>query len=410
MKNVGIVTTWFERGAAYVSKQYENVIKNDFNTFIYARGGEAYAIGSQEWNNENVTWAKKIPLPTAMAIDKKDFVKWIDKNKIEIIIFNEQQWWPPILWAKEKGVICIAYIDYYTEKTIPFFEIYDILFCNTKRHFDTFSWHKGAFYIPWGTDTKLYKATNQLKLIDENKVIFFHSAGVSPERKGTQELLEAFNGTIGNSKLIIHSQVDLQNKLPQCVNIITKLIEIKRLEIVQETISAPGLYYLGDVYVYPSRLDGIGLTIAEALSSGLPIIVPNNQPMNEFVDETTGSKTVQVETYFSRDDGYYWPQCKVSIKDLQDKLQFFIDNKNNINDYKVLTRKHAEEKLEWAKNEKSIVSILRQAEYTIINKQNEQSILKYENEKNRFNIFFIIYNKFPFLFNIMKYLYNVFYK
>ena len=38
--NIGIVTTWFERGGAYVSRQYRDLLKNDFNVFIYARGGE----------------------------------------------------------------------------------------------------------------------------------------------------------------------------------------------------------------------------------------------------------------------------------------------------------------------------------------------------------------------------------
>lgn len=38
--NIGLVTTWFERGAAYVSKAYLNSLKTDNNVFIYARGGE----------------------------------------------------------------------------------------------------------------------------------------------------------------------------------------------------------------------------------------------------------------------------------------------------------------------------------------------------------------------------------
>lgn len=39
--NIGIVTTWFERGAAYVSRVYlEMLQKEDHNVFVFARGGK----------------------------------------------------------------------------------------------------------------------------------------------------------------------------------------------------------------------------------------------------------------------------------------------------------------------------------------------------------------------------------
>ena len=57
--NIGIVTTWFERGAAYVSRQFMDVLSKGNNVFIYARGGEAYAIDNPKWNLPNVHWGKR---------------------------------------------------------------------------------------------------------------------------------------------------------------------------------------------------------------------------------------------------------------------------------------------------------------------------------------------------------------
>ena len=57
------------------------------------------------------------------------------------------------------------------------------------------------------------------------------------------------------------------------------------LKIYEKTLPAPGLYHLGDVYVYPSRLDGVGLTVGEALACGLPVITTENGPMDEFVED-----------------------------------------------------------------------------------------------------------------------------
>lgn len=47
--NVGIVTTWFERGAAYVSRQYLEALRSDSNNsvYIYARGGDHMLVISQ---------------------------------------------------------------------------------------------------------------------------------------------------------------------------------------------------------------------------------------------------------------------------------------------------------------------------------------------------------------------------
>lgn len=51
---IGIVTTWFERGAAYVSRQFMDILKSTDEVFIYARGGEAYAQGNPTWDLPNV--------------------------------------------------------------------------------------------------------------------------------------------------------------------------------------------------------------------------------------------------------------------------------------------------------------------------------------------------------------------
>ena len=89
--NIGIVTTWFERGAAYVSRQFRDVLASEHDVFIYARGGEKFAIGDPNWDLDYVTWAKQ---PTTFAftdINLEDFQRWLISNNIELVIFNEQK-------------------------------------------------------------------------------------------------------------------------------------------------------------------------------------------------------------------------------------------------------------------------------------------------------------------------------
>ena len=343
---IGIVTTWFERGAAYVSRAYRDVLRlSGCKVFIYARD-EKYDIGNPIWDTPDVTWGKKTSDNITKSIDKEDFIAWIKNNNIKYIIFNEQVLIDPVFWAKECGCIVISYIDYYTENTIPYFIFYDGLICNTLRHYEVFSWHPQCIYIPWGTDINTFKPNYDNK---NTYPVFFHSAGMNPYRKGTDYLLEAFSLVQGKCKLVIHIQGIGLSKIPSSKYIADDLTKRGRLAIVNKEIGAPGLYNNFDVYVYPSRLDGIGLTVAEALASGLPVIVPDNPPMNEFVTPATG-KAVKIRKNFSRKDGYYWPENSVDILELSKAMQYYVDNFDKMSFYRQQARKYAEENLDWQKN------------------------------------------------------------
>ena len=376
---IGIVTTWFERGAAYVSRQFMHILEKTDDVFIYARGGEEYAIGNPKWDMENVHWGKVnigySAILGATYIEKKDFTKWIKQNNIELVFFNEQQWFEPVVWCKEQGIKSVAYIDYYKEDTIPLFNIYDALICNTKRHAFAFRHHPNAHYIKWGTDTNLYKPIKS----NREKVTFFHSSGMSPVRKGTDLLIEAFYNLRGRkyANLLIHTQVSLSEKLPDLANKIDELQREGSLEIVFKTITAPGLYYRGDVYVYPSRLDGIGLTLMEAAASGLACITCDNPPMNEFVDNSFGV-LCDIEYLYSRSDGYYWPMCVTSEQSLSEQMQKFIDGIYDLNEMKIKAREYAIKELDFEKNCSQLHDILNGVKYISADDNLLQQIRKYD--------------------------------
>ncbi|WP_051183175.1 glycosyltransferase family 4 protein [Desulfocurvibacter africanus] len=346
---IGIVTTWFERGAAYVSRQYRDVLRHTgHEVFIYARSGERYAKGDPTWDTPEVTWGLHSPLPWITSMVREDFDSWLLREGIELVIFNEQQWFPPVLWAREANVPAVAYVDYYTEDSMPLFALYDALICNTKRHATAFDWHPHCLYIPWGTNTRLFQPSME-GCTGKDAPVFFHSAGVDPLRKGTDLVLEAFANIQGMSRLVIHSQWPLHKTLPSALPRIQELSLAGRLMLHEGEVSAPGLYHLGDVYVYPSRLEGIGLTQVEALACGLPLIVPDWPPMNEFVTPDSG-RTVPVDRIWARTDGYYWPQCRVSVDNLTAAMQFYVDNFDSLPEARFRARAFAEAHHDWYSN------------------------------------------------------------
>jgi len=270
------------------------------------------------------------------------------------------------LEAKKIGVCIGAYIDYYTQETVQAFEIYDFLICNTKRHFSVFSWHNNVHYIPWGTDISIFKPK-------ENKIVnqptFIISAGWQPmkklDRRGSLLALEAFQKVKGACKLIVYSQVE-ENKFSETW---TKLLKDNRIEIRVGTFD-PFPFTEGDVYLYPSRLDGIGLTLPEALSSGLCAITTNNGPMNEFVKDNYNGLLVDVENYLGRYDGYYWAESVCNVDSLAEKIQFYIDNVSLVQKHKNNARDFACNYLDWSKNASDLSRIF---------------ISAYENKNNFFD-------------------------
>jgi 1,2-diacylglycerol 3-alpha-glucosyltransferase len=350
---IGIVTTWFERGAAYVSRAYLETLSVKHEVFIYARAVERYAQSDPKWDSRYVTWGKQVPGKIVTYVDWEDFKDWTLNNSLDTVIFNEQNSWEIILQCLTKLNITIgAYIDYYKPDTVPFFWLYDFLLCNTKRHYSVFKDHPQAFYIPWGTDLEAFKPKKGPSRNDI--VVFFHSCGLSPLRKGTDRLVRAFRHVNGNAKLIIHSQVSLSKTSP----IASLIARDRRIELIESEVGAPGLYHLGDVYVYPTRLEGIGLTVAEALASGLPVITTDAPPMNEFVVHDLNGKLVEVKKYQRRSDNYYWSESICSEAALTKAMQFYVDNIPSLEAYKQRALEYAEVNLDWRKNSHNLPALI----------------------------------------------------
>ncbi len=348
---IGLVTTWFERGAAHVSRQYRDALRAQHEVVIYARGGEKRARGDPRWDGDDVTWGRSVPTHGNTAFHLGHFRRWLRRQRPDVVLFNEQQWWSPVLLCHDLGFRTAAYIDYYTEATVPLFANYDLLLCHTRRHHSVFEWHPGCVYLPWGTRTDRFLPRSE-EAVHPGSVTFFHNAGFNPHRKGTDLVLEAFSRIERPSRLIIHSQVDLGALGP-----IAELRAAARLELRTGDVPEPGLYHLGDVYVYPTRLEGLGLSVPEALSCGLPVVVPDCPPMNELASAECG-RLLAVERYQPRRDGYYWPQCLVSSEELQRQMEWYCANAERLPELKRAAREHALRHLDWSRHGRELPGIL----------------------------------------------------
>lgn len=375
--NIGLVSTWFERGAAYVTKMYKEALDEKNNVLIYARGGEHFARDDKNWNQDYVTWGLNL---RGTSINERHFKKWITKNKLDVIFFNEQRDFSIVAKMKKEfpHIKFGSYIDYYTEPMIKLYEIYDFIICNTKRHYEAFKQNKQEkYYVRWGTNIQTYNDENKKQ---NEQVTFFHSMGMS-NRKGTDLLINAFiNGKLyEQSKLIIHTQ----KSIDKTFNIETENLRDYNIEIINKTVTAPGLYHLGDVYVYPTKLDGLGLTLYEALAAGMPVITTDFPPMNEVIDNDLIGKRVKVKQLHSRSDGYYWPLSICDENSLIESMKFYIDHFENMKEYSQEARKTAIEKFNFKDRYEQINEIFTNAKAKNFNKEIYNQIISTEKKEKR---------------------------
>ena len=125
--------------------------------------------------------------------------------------------------------------------------------------------------IPYTCDLSAFRHAGENREASETLRLLF--AGQMIERKGIDLLLRAFERTVENG---IDAQLDLVGRegfLPQWMS---ELGPQTRDRITwhgfQQPSALPKLFGESDVFVLPSRHDGWGVVVNEALGAGLPII------------------------------------------------------------------------------------------------------------------------------------------
>ena len=340
--NIGFISIWFERGQSYVTKALRDILSKHHNTFVFARTGGVFGQPKLEktgyWNVPNLTTYPEYKIPTDII------KKWVRENKLDVVIFNEEYDWDLVRAVKESGTKVFTYLDYYKDDWNPYIDMYDAVLCSTLRTYKLVKNLCKAHYIGWCVDLNLFKPK---KNSTEKKYTFFHNAGWLGinYRKMTPAVILAFDAVsriFKNTSLLVHAQAEL-DKLP--FQIIDILKSNPHINYHIETLPAPGLYHNGKILVFPSKLEGLGLPLPEGLACGLPTIVTNAPPMNEFIKNGYNGFLVRVAHRITRHDNISFPEEIVDVNDLALKMSEAINNPDLINEMGINARQFAETEL-----------------------------------------------------------------
>lgn len=189
---------------------------------------------------------------------------------------------------------------------------------------------------PYGANF-VAKETTEISLCSQNEPLRAVYVGNITEMKGVYYLLEAAQA-IPRDKLQLtlvgafENDDGLFNKYLERVKFMGRVTHEKVQEILLES----------DVFVFPSLGEGMSLSVLEAMSCGLPCIVSEHSGVIEAMAEGENGFVIK-------------PQ---SISDIANKLEWFIEHKNEIQQMKIAALNTAKQ-YSWVNYDNKVTNIVR---------------------------------------------------
>ena len=367
---LGLVTAWGECGMGYVARNWVytfNKYNEKIEYQIYSR--------SLPWLTK-FRWQGPMVIngPEQMEIDHPHFWNWIDEFKPDVILFQDQNIYGKSKMREESsrlkkmGVKLINYPDWIMRGEIEKYRgIYDINLAHVKRNYN---WLVDAgtdqpTLIPWGVIIKNFPFYERNV---KDKIIFYLNIGTGTTRKGytlIPEVLDKMKGNFINRfltpkmydyKFIVTAIEDSTNRINK--SFINYFNSNPQCEFHYKTANneSGGLYSMGDVYIYPTKKEGIGLTITEAMCTGMPVVTSNYPTMNEWLEDEKEGRLIKPKTIKKSS----MPTDKVYIdtSHLAEILIDYIENPEKVTEHSFNARETIIKKYNWDDRDNIILSTI----------------------------------------------------
>jgi glycosyltransferase involved in cell wall biosynthesis len=308
---------------------------------VLARTGGVYGLPMLDVQDQ---WAvPNLETYKAYQLSPRAVREWVERNRLDVVVFNEEYDWQLPRQVKAMGRRAVTYLDFYGKGWEDKLPVYDRIWCSSKRSYGLMRKvpalsESVPVYIGWAVDQELFKPGKE----SARQFTFFHNAGWFGinMRKGTTFALAAFKTlrdhwerrwTAETSQeitpdttprwgvrettpepptMLVHQQLPLESVAPKFCRV---LGEVPGLTYHTGTVRAPGMYHRAKCLVMPTKLEGLGLPLFEAMACGLPVIATDEPPMNEFIEDGVNGWLIPVERRTWRPDGLQFPECQVDL-------------------------------------------------------------------------------------------------
>ena len=328
--NIGFVSIWHVRGISIHTLQLTNSLESkEIKTHIFARWE------SEKFANEYPVYHPRV-LNAGDDPSADDFLSWCKENEISVLVFMEThpKDWKRVEKAKSAGikVICYENLDILRRELISNYDVFDGFLFNTfftRNVMLGFFPNKPSITIPWGMEIQKQKVRPRLSHNGPLKFIHVAGWGGVNNRKNTGLLIEAFNraGDI-DGELYLYSQSPI-SAYGEDVEQICKVNN--RIHIHEGTIDDISKVYKGkDMLLWPSKREGVGLPILEALTNGMPVLIADGYMMKQWIKPGIHGVVCRARPIFGQ---MYLPEMDVDKDELTKQIRNLAENREMVNDF-----------------------------------------------------------------------------
>ena len=368
--NIGLVTAWGECGMGYLAKNWVytlNKFTDKINLQIFSRAKKW--LTPYRWEGDNVVQG-----PESMDINHSIFWNWVESFKPDVILFQDQNIYSNTLMKEESyrlkqlGIKLINYPDSIHWKELEHHPgIYHNSIAHVKRNHNWLLEYEidGPVFIPWGVIIKNFPFKER-KVKD--KIKFYINIGTGTTRKGynllprtikkisRKNIFNIFNKNSYDYKFIASAIQDSNNRINKKF---TKFFKNhKNCELIFKTAdnTKGGLFNLGDIYIYPTHMEGVGLTITESMCSGMPVVTSNFSTMNEWIEDGVDGRLINL----AKIKKGRRPTMKVyaDTSHLSEIMIDYIKNPDKVNEQSINARKKVEKYYNWDDRDKDFLDLI----------------------------------------------------
>jgi glycosyltransferase involved in cell wall biosynthesis len=290
---VGIVTKWFNRGQPVVGRQLRSAVDElGHESFVLARpkkerGPRPGALDRDDvWDQPGLTEASAYDVPA------EEYLAWVADNDIEAVLCDQNYQFSELATLRSRGVRTVGRFvwEHFTADHVAGArEAFDVVYSLT--HAEQARYAEMGLdtpYVPWGCHPELIEAGNaarESRVERRESVTFVFPGGFLGHRKPLEPVLEAVEATDDpRLRLIVKAQVE--RKQLRVAEDAARRDPRVELRLADEP-TADHLRALAscDVCLAPSRWEGLGLPLYEAIAFGMPAITNDAPPMNEAIHE-----------------------------------------------------------------------------------------------------------------------------
>ena len=300
---VGICAYWFNRGQGVVARQLRSALDSlGHETFVLARPTRAKNIRPSFVDRTGVWDQPRITEASAYRIPAAEMIAWGREHELDVALFDQNYEFDSIAALREAGVRTVGrfvWEQFSAEHVEPAKRALELIYSMTACEQERYAGMGiESPRVHWGIHPELLRYARPATSRDARAgadpdgggreaeqasgLCFFYPAGFLSRRKPLPEILRAFRRIEGDDvRLIVKGQVERRaDELERAAR------RDPRIEVILEDLPVDRhlqLFARGDLCVAPSRWEGLGLHLYEAMALGLPVITNDQPPMNEVI-------------------------------------------------------------------------------------------------------------------------------